>query len=153
MASLNYARGVPNGNNNVPFQGLPAAVKAIARYVYENGTASSVITLSDNTTAIEISGGASTTVAAVMRWVPVGEGTSAPFASVIAIAGATANYDHVIPPSTVRRFVVPIEVNNPQGYSSQVGLNIENGLYRRVAIKTQGVASVLLTEYGNSNNY
>ena len=147
----NYALGQPVGNNNVPEYLCPPAIKAVARYVDENGTASSVISLSDNTTAIEIGTGGT---AAVMRWVPVTETAAvSPFASVIAIAGTTANFDHEIPANAVRRFVVPQEVAANQGYSSMVGTNRAEGLYQRVAIKTQGIASVLLTEYGSSNSY
>ena len=150
MAGQNYARGVPMGNNQMPFQGngTPPAVKAIARYVNENNAASSVITLSENTTSVEIA----TTAEAIMRWVPTTDTT----ASVVGIAGATANYDHVIPANTYRRFVVPIEVNNPQGYGSFVGANIENGLFRRVAVKGGALVvtgSVLTAEYGSSNSY
>lgn len=146
MASQNYARGVPMGNNQIEFQNCPPAVKAVARYVGENATASSVITLSANTTAIEIGTGGAL---AVMRWVSVGDTQ----ASVVAVAGTTSNYDHEIPANSFRRFVVPIEVNNPQGYGSMVGANIENGLFRRVAVKTSGISSVLVSEYGSSNSY
>lgn len=145
--SLNYARGIPQGNNGIPFFNSPPAVKAISRYMSENATVSSVITLTADTTAIEISAGG-TPVA--MQWVLATDTQ----ASVVAIAGATANFDHTIPSNAVRRFVVPIEgINNAQGYSSMVGANIANGLFRRVAYKTQGVASVMVTEYGSSNSY
>jgi hypothetical protein len=123
------------------------SIKAIQRYVSENATASSVITLSQNTTAIEIAAGGSP---AVMAWIPTNDTT----ASVIAIVGATANYDHTIAANTVRRFVIPIESqSNSQGYSSMVGENRAYGLYQRVAFKSQGIASVLLSEYGRSNSY
>lgn len=150
--SFNYSKGQPLGDNLVPQFNCPPPIKAIVRYVGENATASSVISLSDNTTAIEIAAGAN---ASFMRWVPVTETAGvSPFGSVIAVAGATANYDHVITPNTVRRFVVPIEVqNNSQGYSSMVGENRAYGLYQRVAIKTAGIASVLVSEYGKSNSY
>lgn len=145
--SRNYAKGQPVGDNLVPLYECPPAIKALEQYVYENGTTSSVITVTQNTTAIEIAAGAT---AAAMAWIPVSDTT----ASVIAIAGATANYDHIIPANMVRRFVIPIEVqNNSQGYSSMVGDNVANGLYRRVAIKSQGIGSVLLSEYGRSNTY
>lgn len=149
MSGQNYARGIPMGNNAMPagYQS-PPAVKAIGTTTSENATTSSVITLSANTTAIEI--GTSGTQA-VMRWVFVSDG-SGPNTSVITTAGS-ANYDHTIPANSFRRFVVPIEVNNAQGYGSFVGANIENGLFRRLAYKTAGVASVLVTEYGSSNSY
>lgn len=143
----NYAAGTPVGNNTVPIFGSPAPFKAIAQYVNENATASSVVTLSDNTTLLEVGTGAA---AAVLRWVTAGDTQ----ASVVAIAGATANFDHLIPPNTIRRFVLPIEViNNAQGYSSMVGQRVAYGLFARVAVKTQGIGSVLLSEFGTSNSY
>lgn len=141
----NYAKGQPMGNNQIPMFDAPPAVRAIARSVSENATVSSVLSLTHDTTAIEIGTGGT---AAVMRWVA----TSDTQASIVAIAGATANLDHVIPANTVRRFVVPIE-SNPDSTSSVQGANRLNGLYQRVAIKTQGVASVLVSEYGSSNSY
>lgn len=152
MAGLNYAKGQPQGNNNIPFFNSPPAIKAVKQYFSENAAASSVITLTENTTALEVT---STGVPVVLRWVPVTETAGvSPFASVIAGPGATANFDHALTSSARVRFVVPIEViNNAQGYSSMVGGNIENGLFRRVAIKTQVVASVYVTEYGSSNSY
>lgn len=150
MAGQNYARGIPMGNNQMPASYLaPPTVKAVSQYLSENATVSSVITLTQNTTAVEVSA-QGTPVA--LRWVYVADAATAA-TSVIAIAGATANFDHVVPANTIRRFVVPIEVNNPQGYGSMVGANIENGLFRRLAYKTQGIASVAVTEYGSSNSY
>lgn len=153
----NYVGETPVGANGVPFLGAdaPAPYKAIAQYLDENGLASSVISLTQNTTAIEI---ATQGTPAVMRWVPVTETAAvSPFASIIAIAGATANFDHVIPANTVRRFVVPIEtgVNTTFGatITSVQGQNREYGLFQRVAYATQGVASVALTEYSKSNSY
>ena len=144
---MNYSKGQPLGDNNVPQFLSPAPIKALEQYVLENGTASSVITLTQNTTAVEIATGGT---AAVMAWIATTDTT----ASVIAIAGTTANYDHVIPANTVRRFVVPIEAqSNSQGYSSMVGDNRAYGLYQRVAIKSQGIGSVLTSEYGKSNSY
>lgn len=143
----NYARGDAVGNNQMRIGGgAPAPVKAIARYVSENATASSVISLSQNTTAIEIATGGTP---AVMAWVLQADTT----ASVIAIAGATSNFDHEIAANTVRRFVVPIETAGGTQYGSVQGANREYGLFQRVAIKTQGIASVLVTEYGSSNSY
>ena len=142
----NYAKGQPVGDNQVPMFLAPPEVKAIEQYTSENATASSVITLTENTTAIEIAAGAAT---AFMAWIPTTDTT----ASVIAIAGATANYDHVIPANTVRRFVVPQESTPNQGTSSMVGDNRAYGLYRRVAYKSAGIGSVMATEYGKSNSY
>lgn len=150
MAGQNYARGIPMGNNQMPasYQ-APPAVKAVKQYLSENATTSSVVTLTMNTTAIEV---AAQSAPVALRWVYVADAATAA-TSVIAIAGTTANFDHIVPQNMVRRFVVPIEVNNPQGNGSMVGANIENGLFRRLAYKTQGIASVAVTEYGSSNSY
>ena len=119
-----------------------ASVKAI--YASENASTSSVITLTPDTTAIEIIAIGAAPIAGVMRWVASVTGFGAA-TSVISAAG-TANFDHVIPNNTVVKIAVPIE-KMYQAPSSLEGANITNGLYGRVAIKSIGVASVLLTEY------
>ncbi len=142
---------MPVGNNQMPIsQETPAPFKAVKQYIGENATASSVITLTPNTTAVEV---AAQSAPVAIRWVYATDGTG-PQTSVIAIAGTTANFDHVVAPNTVRRFVVPIEVQyayNPN--ASVVGDNISNGLFQRLAYKTAGIASVAVTEYGSSNSY
>lgn len=152
MAGQNYARGIPMGNNQMPasYQ-APPAVKAVVATLSENATVSSLVGFNQNTTAIEI---ATQGTSAAFKWVTFADvQNSVAGTSVIGVAGTTANFDHVVPPNVVRRFVIPIEVNNPQGYGSMVGANIENGLFRFIAMKTQGVASVALTQYGSSNSY
>ena len=121
----------------------PAPFKAIARYADENGVVSSVVTLTQDTTAIEI---AAQSAPAIMRWI----GTADTEASVFANA-SIQSFDHVVPPNTVRRFVVPVE-SVVQTQSIQ-GANRANGLFRRVAYGTTTAASVFLAEYGSSNSY
>lgn len=152
MSGQNYARGIPMGNNQMPASyNAPPAVKAVVATLTENGTVSSMFGLSPNTTAVEIS---TAGVSAAFKWVTAANASASVAAtSVIAVAGGSANYDHIVPPNTMRRFVVPIEVNNPQGYSSQVGANIENGLFRWIAWKSLGIGSIYGSEYGSSNSY
>lgn len=145
--SVNPYPGLPHSRGNDPMQNYVthASVKAI--YASENASASSVITLTQDTTALEIAviGGTSSLIAAgAMRWVPSAIGFAAG-TSVITAAGS-ANFDHVIPNNQVLKFAVPIE-KMYQAPSSMAGMNIQNGLYRRVAIKSIGTASILLTEY------
>lgn len=144
----NYAAGTPMGNNAMPLYNSPAPFKAIAQYLGENATTSSVVTLTQNTTAIEV---AAQSAPVAIRWVYQADGTGAA-TSVIAQATGS-NFDHVVPANTVRRFVVPIEVSANQGYSSMQGTNRLEGLFQRIAYKTQGIASVAVTEYGSSNSY
>lgn len=142
----NYAMGFAMGNDQYPITNAAAPIKAIATTTSENAITSSVITLSDNTTAVEI---ATSGAAATIRWIFATDTT----ASVISAAG-TANFDHTVSANSFRRFVVPIEVqNNSQGYSSMVGQRVANGLFARLAYKTSAAASVMVTEYGSSNLY
>lgn len=149
MCAQNYAAGSPSGGNGVPLYGSPAPFKAINTYADENGAASSVITLTHNTTAIEI---ASQTAPTLMRWIATGDLEASVFGTA-----SVMNFDHVIPSNTVRRFVVPIESSANTTFSATTtsvqGQNRALGLFRRVAYATNGVASVYLTEYGNSNSY
>lgn len=149
---LNYAARVPADSSGLPLESYPAAkihlpqttTNAPSVLSMDNGSFSSVMTLNDNTTVLEI---AATNAAAVLRWVPVGETAAAPaagpFQSVITVQG-TANFDHVIPKDSVRRFVVPIET---RGSTSVVGLNIQNGLYNKVAVKSFGIGSVSTLQF------
>lgn len=151
MAGKNYAAGQPVGNNQMLLNiNTPAPIKAIEQYYTENGITSSVITLTENTTAIEIAAGGS---AVLMRWVAVADGTTA--ATSVIASGATANWDHAIPANTVRRFVVPIETTPSMGApnASMVGARVENGLFARVAYRNTSIGSVLTSEYGSSNSY
>lgn len=133
----NYANPLARDETMAPIQEVPAPFPAKARYANENGLASSVMTVSQDTTEIEIM---AQTAAVAMRWVA----TTDTQASVVAVAGATANYDHIIPSGMVRRFVIPRERT---GTSSIVGANIKNGLYQRYAVKSLVVGSVLSAEY------
>lgn len=134
---MNYPQ-LPHDKGNSPMQEYPSAIKAKATFAKDNGTASSVISFTHDTSAVEISavGGA-----AVMRWITTGDTAG----SVLSTA-AGANFDHTIPANTVRRFAVPIE-SIGTGAQSIVGINRQFGLYQRVAFKSVGIASVLTTEY------
>jgi len=142
----NYAPILPRDKGDAPLQAYPSPKKALAVYASENSSASSVVSLTHDTTAVEF---AAVTVPAVIRWIPVGETASATggtFVAASVLSDATgANFDHVVPIHTLRRFVVPIERS---GSSPSVqGVNQELGLYQRVAFKSIGIGSVLLTEF------
>lgn len=139
----NYSAGKPIGNNNIPLYDSPPPFKAIGRFADENGLASSVVTLTHNTTAIEI---ATQAQSGIMRWITTSDVEGSVFANA-----SIQSFDHVIPPNTVRRFVVPIE-SDVQTQSVQ-GANRANGLFRRVAYGTTAIGSVFLAEYGSSNSY
>lgn len=130
---------IPLDKGNTPLQEFAAPFIARKQYTNENGTASSVISVTHDTTMIEV---AAVGGPAALKWIPTTDTT----ASVITIAGATANYDHVISSGTIRRFAIPLERAGASPASVQ-GANRANGLYQRVAIKSMGVSSVLLSEF------
>lgn len=133
--ALNYQKPLPkDSGSNEALQAYPAPILAIQSRTSESAAVSSVITLSDRTTALEVTAVGGT---AALKWIATGN-TSA---SVIA-AATGANYDHIIPAGTMRRFVVPQET---RGIPSICGANIMNGLYQRVAYI--GPASVLTSEF------
>src|SRR3990167_9028045 len=136
---INPYPNLPRDKGQQAMQDFPAAASLLAVYASENASASSVISVTHDTTIVEI---AAVGGPAVMRFVSsvVAFGAAT---SVISAAG-TANFDHVIPTATVRRFALPIERFDTNPTSVQ-GANRMNGLYNRVAIKSIGVASVLLT--------
>ena len=136
--AINYAKELPRDKQGAAMQEFPAAVRPNARYASENATVSSVITLTDDTTEIEIGAQGN---GAIMRWVTAGDTQ----ASVVGIAGSTANFDHFVGSGTVRRFVVPIALSTVQ--ASTVGINVQMGLFKRVAYRSTGIGSVLLSEY------
>lgn len=142
---MNYAKNLPRDTGGAPMQEYPTPFRAVQARVATNQAASSVITLNADTTTLEV--GAYGGQGMVFRWVPTTETAMASSvwnASVIA-SGAGANFDHFVPPSAVRRFVVPRETQGQ--YAGQVGAL--NGLYNRVAVVNAGTTatSILLAEY------
>lgn len=133
----NYAPKLPQDIANMALQEYPAAIPAKARYV-STPVASSVVTLTDNTTSLEI--GAIGGGGIFHRWVP---------STDTAASVTSSNFDHFTPAGTIRRFVVPIDTTDTPQPTSQVGVNVKLGLYSRVAwINATGTSSsVVGTEY------
>lgn len=135
--ALNYQKPLPkDSGSNEALQAYPAPFLAIQSRTSENAIVSSVVTMTDRTTALEVTAVGGT---AALKWIA----TTNTNPSVLSGA-ANANYDHIIPAGTMRRFVVPQE---RQGTPSIAGANIMNGLYQRVAYITNGAASVLTSEF------
>ena len=135
----NYVPNQPRDKGGAPIPDVPVEASVKATYSSESAVASSVVSLTHDTTVLEIAAVGGT---GYMRWVRTGDTQG----SVVNVAGATANFSHVIPSGTYRRFAVPREafVSAPE---SVQGVNRAEGLYQRVAWKTQGAASILATEY------
>lgn len=139
----NYAKPLPRDNGGAAMQEYPAPVKSIPSVIYkDNAPLSSVAILDQNTSTIEV--GAFGGQGAVIRWIAIGETPGNFYTSVIS-SGLSANFDHYIPPSTQRRFVVPRETGGaPTGAMGSI-----NGLYQRIAVSNAGAtaSSILLIQY------
>jgi hypothetical protein len=132
---INYAKQLPRDKNGEVMEGFPPAFPAI-QTVVGVPAASSVITLSDSATMIEISTiGAA---AALIHW-----GTT----SIIS-SSASASFDNAIPGNSTRRFVIPQQTVGA-GDTSVMGANSANGLYSKVAVMVLHASntSVMTTAY------
>jgi hypothetical protein len=114
--------------------------KALKQYYSSNAGTSSVLTLTEDTTAIEVTTGGK---AVALRWIA----TTDTAASVIGVPGATANWDNAIAADQTAYLRVPIE--SQTGTQSVMGMNRERGLYRRVAYISLGVGSVMTAEFAD----
>ncbi len=134
-----YAVPLATDQKGNGLQEYPSPIPAKVSWSSENATVSSILNLGHNTTVVEI---APVNTAVAIKWITAGNAGAS--SSVITTA-AGANFDHIVPSATYRRFVVPQEVTgNP---ASIQGVNRLNGLYQRVAIKSLGISSVLTMEY------
>ena len=135
-----WAAGPPIANNGEAMQEFPDPKTAFARYGATT-QASSVITLTDNTTVVDIAVSGGTGVA--LKWIA----TSDTAGSVIG-TGATSNFDHVVPPNWRQRLVVPIE-SMGVGSGSVVGVGPQKGLYKRLAYINVGApaSSIFVAEH------
>ena len=140
---MNYAKIVPRDQGGEALHSYPSPYTSNARYTITNAVTSSVISFDQDTTQIEV--GVFGGQGCVIRWISATETAGqTPFASVIS-SGVGANYDHYVPNSQWRQFVVPRET----GGQSAGGIASINGLYQRVAIINAGAtaSSVLLSEF------
>lgn len=135
--SQNYAKDLPKDKNSFLIPDSPPPYVANEQYTFENGSVSSVITLTDATTLLQVM---AVGTPAVVRWVASTDTQG----SVISGPGSTANYDAIIPVGMVRNLAVPIE---RIGTSSIVGAGVQAGTYRRVAWKNTGIGSIMAVEY------
>lgn len=144
-----YVNALPRDRSNEAMQDFPAPVRAITSVMMrENAVASSVMLLDPNATSVEVNAVGGQGIA--IRWVTAGETPSvSPRASVIA-SGLGANFDHLIPAGTYRRFAIPKETGGvgPRGdVNNQIGSVY--GLYQRLAQINAGTtaSSVLIVQY------
>lgn len=128
---INYAQPLPVDQKGASMQEYPPN-KPAKQVTAGTPAASSVVSFGSNTTVIEVTAGSNVLA---LKW-----GS----ASVIAAAG-TANYDHLIPIQTTRRFVVPQSIMGATG--STVGANALNGLYTSAALIVASSVVSGLTEY------
>lgn len=133
---MNYAPKQARDTTNTEIPAVPAPILAKVTTSYAPPATSSVITFGANTTMIEVS---ALNASLALKW-----GCFNNNPSVIAAAGATANYDHIIPVNTTRRFVIPVSV---MGSSSVVGANAANGLFTTCAVIATTSVLTAVTEF------
>lgn len=130
---MNYAKELPQDRKDQRFDGAPPAFPSLQS---QNGVpvVSSVISLTDKTTVIELSaiGGQAGNGGIIFKW------------GSASVSGT--NYDGIIQSGVTRVYVVPQSV---MGTSSVAGANVANGLYAAIAVKTATAqsASVFSVEY------
>lgn len=130
---MGYARQLPQDKNNNPYQAPPP----FTSYQSQGGVpiASSVVTLSPNTTVIDVTvfGGVSANAAIIGKW------------GVASVTGT--NFDWIVQSGADKTFVVPVSVYGSS--PSIAGANAMNGLYNAVSLKTATatLASVFTVEY------
>ncbi len=139
MGFLPYKR-LPHDQDGTELQEFAVPYPALTTNNSENNTASSLITLNDNTTSLEIHavGGA-----AAIKWITASTISGLGNTSVVSAASGF-NADGMIPANYFRRFAVPQATG---GVNSVVGLNKQAGLYPAVAVKTVGIASVATLQF------
>ncbi len=134
--TANITKGLAIDKNGREIQMGPPEAVAIVTRTSENATVSSAITMNDNTTLLEV---AASGTPAVLKWIPTTSTNPSVFTAV-----TVANYDVIIPLNEVRKLAIPHE---KQGVSSIVGLGVQAGLYRRYAIQSTGIGSIMSVEY------
>ena len=129
----NYAPSQPRDKGGDVKINYPSPI--VAKFTTSSAppSVSSVVSFGSNTTEIEVT---ALNSSLAIKW---GSG------SVIGAAGSTANFDHIVPVNSTRRFVIPVSTTGAS--SSVVGANASNGLYSTMAvIATTSVLSAY-TEY------
>lgn len=129
---MNYAKELALDKKANVYAGIPATVSNQSQKGVP--TASSVISLNDKTTVIDVTciGGQSGNAAILGKW------------GSASVTGT--NFDWIVGSGQTRTFVVPVSV---MGTTSVAGANVANGLYNSVAVITATAqsASVFTAEY------
>ena len=135
----------PQGEQGEFKVGYAPAKAALARHHRENTAISSILLLTHNTTEFEV---LAVGAGLAGKWLSQATvDSSVAGTSVIAIAGATSNFDFLVPTGDLRRVAVPI-ATNVQSSGSIMGVNRKFGLYPAVAFITlAGPGSVLTAEF------
>src|SRR3990167_10080826 len=113
---INYGRPIAKDKNDQPYIPVYIPTSTLGSVNRENASASSVTTLTDMTSVIEVT---AITTAVGIRWA-VNQATS------VITAATTANFDNIVPVNTTRLFVVPRRV---QAVPSLSGINSMEGLF------------------------
>lgn len=128
-----YATRINQDEAGQVMQDYPPATPALQTSGYAPPAASSVVTFNPGTTVIEVT---ALNASLALKWGPN---------SVIAAAGATANFDHIIPVNQTRKFVIPVSIRGRA--DSVAGANAQNGLYNTMSLIATASVLTGVTEY------
>lgn len=133
MSYVNYARKIPRDVTDETIDGAPPAFPTNQSQAGVP-TVSSVVSLNDKTTIIEISA-------------MTGNAGSGGIIGKWGVSSVTStNFDFFVGSGVTRDLVVPVSV---MGVTSVAGANVANGLYNSVSLKTATAqsSSVFTSEY------
>lgn len=134
--SYPYAKPLPIDTRGNSMHELSPDADTLATTAAAPPAASSVISFNTGTTLIEIT---ALNNSLAYKWGPD---------SVIAAAGATANFDGIVPVNTTRRIVIPVSVYGASALNSVAGgANLQNGLYTTMAVIATASILTAITEY------
>ena len=135
--SYPYAKGLPIDDRGNPMHNEAPDAVTLQTTAGIPPAASSVISFAAGTTVVEIT---ALNNSLAYKW-----GS----ASVIATAGATANFNGIVPVNTTRRIIIPVSVYGiGMGITSVVsGKNAQNGLFNSMAVIATASVLTAITEY------
>ena len=131
--SYPYAKPQPMDRRGNVIQGVSPDSVSIKATGGAPPAASSVISFNQNTTVVEIT---ALNNSLAYRW-----GSQ----SVIAAAGATDNFDGIVPVNSTRRIVIPMQTTGPSSFIG--GLNVQSGLYSTMAVIATGSVLTAINEF------
>lgn len=141
----NYSPTVPTDRSGNLKTGYPPAKPSLQSTNRENGSTSSILLLTQDTTEIEIYA-AGSTLGVAGKWLSRANIDGSVAGTSVITATGSANFDFIVANGWPMRYVVPVSTQS--NYASMQGVNRAEGLFPGLALKTvANVGSVLTSEF------